>query len=59
LGQANSTGMPPDQKVSKALELTYLSTNIAFSLIFVILFAALTKKKSKFIKRLFLAPPIQ
>jgi hypothetical protein len=27
-GQANSTGMPPDQKVNKAEELTYLSANI-------------------------------
>ncbi len=27
-GPASSTGMPPDQKVNKADELTYLSTNI-------------------------------
>ncbi len=27
--QANSTGVPPDQKVDKAEELTYPSTNIA------------------------------
>jgi hypothetical protein len=26
--QANSTGMPPDRKVNKAEELTYISTNI-------------------------------
>jgi hypothetical protein len=28
-GQANSTGMPPDQKVYKAEEVTYVSLNIA------------------------------
>jgi len=27
VGQANSTGVSPDQKVNKAEELTYLSTN--------------------------------
>ncbi len=27
-GHANSTGMPPDQKVNKAEELMYLSTKI-------------------------------
>ncbi len=27
-GQANSTGMPPNQNVNKPEELTYLSTNI-------------------------------
>ncbi len=27
-GQANSTGVPPDQKIDNAEELTYLSINI-------------------------------
>ncbi len=27
-GQANSTGVPPDQKSKQAVELTYLSTKI-------------------------------
>jgi hypothetical protein len=31
LEQANSSGMPPDQKVNKAEELTYLSTNIGWT----------------------------
>ncbi len=30
-GQSKSTGMPPDQKVNKAEELTYLSINILIS----------------------------
>jgi hypothetical protein len=29
-GQANSTGMPPNQKVNKSEELTYLTKNIVF-----------------------------
>ncbi len=32
-GQANSTGMPPDLKVNKVYELTYLSINMFLGII--------------------------
>jgi hypothetical protein len=52
-GQANSTGVPPNQKVNKAEELTYISTNIVCNIHAMLVMILVTPKAAAKLELLF------